>query len=102
MEDRNNDKAKVEIAMQSCFNKKDKKLKGNWSVKSKGNFQNFGGRKSQNSIGSTCKKGESSWNKNGSQGNCGGEKKIFGKSKSNCFNCQRFGHFARYCNLNKK
>lgn len=42
MEERNIDKEKTEIALQARLNKKDKRLKGKWPVKSKGNFQNFG------------------------------------------------------------
>lgn len=59
---------KVEIALQARVNEKDKKAKGKWPMKSKGNFQNFGERKSQNFKNWTCQKGESSDNKNGGQG----------------------------------
>lgn len=46
MDERNCDKAKAEIALQACFNGKDKKSKGKQPMKSKGNFQNFGERES--------------------------------------------------------
>lgn len=38
MKERNNDKAMMEIALQSRFNKKDKRSKGKWLMKSKWNF----------------------------------------------------------------
>ncbi|XP_050897535.1 uncharacterized protein LOC127104393 [Lathyrus oleraceus] len=41
MEERNNDKAKAEVALQTRFNEKDKRLKEKWHMKSKGHFQNF-------------------------------------------------------------
>lgn len=50
-------------------------------MKSKGNFQNFGGREFQNFKNSTCQMGESSYNKNGGHGNFRGEEKRFEKSK---------------------
>lgn len=59
MEERNNDKTKAEIASQARFNEKDKRLKGKWPMKSKGNFHNFGGKESQNSKNLTFQKGES-------------------------------------------
>lgn len=43
MEERNNDKAEVEIALQTRFNENDKRSKGKWPMKSKGNFRNFYG-----------------------------------------------------------
>ncbi|XP_058733125.1 uncharacterized protein LOC131604719 [Vicia villosa] len=64
--------------------------------------ENFGGRESQNSKNSTCEKGESSCNKNGGQGNFKGERRRIDKSKMQCFVCQKFGHFSRECNVNKK
>lgn len=71
-------------------------------MKSKGNFQSFVGRESQNSKSSTCQRGESSYNKHGGQGNFRGERKRFNKSKEKCCKCQRFDHFAKECNANKK
>ncbi|XP_058733984.1 uncharacterized protein LOC131605670 [Vicia villosa] len=50
MDERSNDKAKEEVALQARFNEKSKKSKGKWLVKNKGNFQKFGGKDSQNSI----------------------------------------------------
>ena len=38
MEERNYDKAKAELSLQAHFNKKDKRSKGKWPMKSKGNF----------------------------------------------------------------
>lgn len=69
MEDRNNEKAKAEIALQVRFNEKDKRSKGIWSLKNKGNSHNFGGKESQNSKNSMGQRGESSYNKHGSHGN---------------------------------
>lgn len=66
MEDGNNDKAKAEIALQTRFNEKDKRSKGKWLTKSKGNFHNFDGRESQSSKNSTYQRGASSCNKDGS------------------------------------
>lgn len=48
MKEWNNDKAKAKIALQARFNEKDKRAKGKWPMKNKGNFQNFGGKESQN------------------------------------------------------
>lgn len=59
----------MEISLQAYFNEKDKRSKEKWLVESKGNFYNFGGRESQSSNNSTCQRGESSYNKNGGQGN---------------------------------
>lgn len=53
MKERNNVKEKTEIALQARFNEKDKRSKGKWFMKSKGNFSNIGGRESQNSKNST-------------------------------------------------
>lgn len=71
-------------------------------MKSRGNFQNFGGRKFQNSKNSNCQKGGSSCNKNGGQANFRGERKMIDKSKMQYFVCQKFDYFARECNANKK
>ncbi|XP_050890122.1 uncharacterized protein LOC127095484 [Lathyrus oleraceus] len=102
MEERNSDKENEDIALQARFNKKDKRLKGKWHVKSKGNFHNFGGREYQNSKNSTCRRGDRRCNKNGGQGNFRGEKKRFDKSNEYCFKYKRFNHFAKDCNANKK
>ncbi|XP_050914845.1 uncharacterized protein LOC127129761 [Lathyrus oleraceus] len=102
MEERNFDKEKAEIALQARFNENDKRSKEKWSVKSKENFHNFGGRESQNSKNSTCQKGESSCNKISGQGNFRGENKRLDKSNEQWFRCQRFSHFAKEFNANKK
>lgn len=102
MEDKNNGKAKAQITSQARFNEKDKRSKGKWTVKSKGNFHNFGGKESQSSKNLTCQRGESTCNINGRQGNFRVEKKSFDKSNERCFKCQRFDHFTRECNKNKK
>ncbi|XP_050878162.1 uncharacterized protein LOC127081981 [Lathyrus oleraceus] len=102
MEERNNDKAKVEIALQACFNEKDKRSKEKRPMKSKGNIRNFGGRESQYSKNSTYQRGESNCKKNSGQDNFRGEKKRFDKSKKQCYKCQRFSYFAKECNENKK
>lgn len=102
MDERNNDKEKEEIALQSHLNDKHKRSKGKWTMKSKWNFQNFGGRKSQNTKNSTCQRYESTCNKNGGQGNFRGEKKRINKSNEQCFKCQKFSHFSRECNANNK
>lgn len=49
MEERNNDKAKMEIALQARFNEKDKKSKENGPSRVKGISHNFDGRESQSS-----------------------------------------------------
>lgn len=41
MGERNSNKAKVEISLQALFNDKDKRSKGKWTMKSKGNFSEF-------------------------------------------------------------
>ena len=41
MDERSNEKAKVETALQARFNEKNKKSKGKWPMKSKGNFLEF-------------------------------------------------------------
>lgn len=102
MKERNSDKAKAEIALQARFNEKDKRSKKNGSSRVNEIFQNFGEREPQNSKNSTCQMGESNYNNNGGQGNFRDEKKRFDKSKERCCNCQRFGHFAKECNANKK
>lgn len=98
----NYDKKKAEIALQACFNEKDKRLKEKWPLKSKGNFHNFGGRESQNSKILTCQRGDSNCNKNDGQGNFRGERGGIYKSKMQCFVCQKFVHFTREYNANKK
>lgn len=50
----------------------------------------------------TYQRGESSCNKNGGKRNFRGEKKRFDKSKKQCSRRQRFGHFEKECNENKK
>ncbi|XP_050910027.1 uncharacterized protein LOC127123893 [Lathyrus oleraceus] len=102
MQERNSNKEEAEIALQASFNEKNKRLKGKCSMKSKGNFHNFGGRESQSSNNSTCQRGESSYKKHGGQGNFIGERKRFYKSKEQCYKCQCFGHFSKECNANKK
>lgn len=44
MRERKCDKINAEIILQARLNVKEKKSKEKWSMKSKGNFQNFGGR----------------------------------------------------------
>lgn len=76
-------------------------------MKSRGNFQNFDEGESQNSKNSTCQKGENSGNRNGGQGNFrdintrGIGRGTSDKSNVQCFNCQRFSHFASECKENK-
>lgn len=54
MEEKNGDKAKAKITLQARFIERNKKAKGKWPMnKDRGNFQNFGGRESQNSKNST-------------------------------------------------
>lgn len=63
MEDRNVNKAKDEVALLAHFIGKDEKVKGKWSMnRGGGNYQNDGGRESQNSRISTSQKGESNCN----------------------------------------
>lgn len=102
MEERNCDKEMAKITLQDPFNEKEKKSKGKWPMKSKGSFQNFGGKESQNSKYSTCQKGNSNYDKNDGQGNFIGDRKRIDKSNMQCFICQRFSHFAREWNANKK
>ncbi|XP_073221582.1 uncharacterized protein [Cicer arietinum] len=59
MDERGNDKAKAEVALQARFNEKNKKSKGKWPSRGKKNFQNFDGKESQNSRkGEGSSKGE--------------------------------------------
>lgn len=63
MEERNVDKTKVEIALQTRLNERGKKEKGKWPTsKGRGNFQNFDGREIQSSKNSTFQKGENNGN----------------------------------------
>ncbi|XP_050920494.1 uncharacterized protein LOC127138138 [Lathyrus oleraceus] len=82
MEGRNNNKAKTVISWQAQFNEKDKRLKGKWHMKSKGNFQKIYGRKSQSSKNSTFQRGERSCKKNDGQDNFRGEKRGLIKVRS--------------------
>lgn len=63
MKEINSNKPNAEIALQARLNEKNKRSKGKWLIKSKGNFHNFGGRESQNSKNSTCQWAESNCNK---------------------------------------
>lgn len=51
------------------------------ALEEQGNFQNFGGKESQNLKNSMSQRGESSYNKHGGHGNFRGERKIFDKRK---------------------
>jgi hypothetical protein len=94
MDERGNDKAKAEVALQARLNEKNKRSKGKWSSRSKKNFQNFGGKDPQNSKGL---KGEGS-SKEGNQS----AYKPLDKSSMKCYNCQRFRHFSRECRSKRK
>ncbi|XP_050914572.1 uncharacterized protein LOC127129430 [Lathyrus oleraceus] len=94
MDERGNDKAKAEVALQARLNEKNKRSKGKWSSRSKKNFQNFGGKDPQNSKGL---KGEGS-SKEDNQS----DYKPLDKSSMKCYNCQRFGDFLRECRSKRK
>ncbi|XP_050877523.1 uncharacterized protein LOC127081294 [Lathyrus oleraceus] len=93
LDERGADKVKVEIALQACFNEKNKRSKGKFAARGKSNFQNFGTNDLQNSKHSTSEKGEYSSKDNG---HSNGFKKR-DVSKVQCYKCRKFGHFANSC-----
>jgi hypothetical protein len=99
MDERNSDKTKKEVALQAQQSSKDKKGKGKWT----GN-KNKGGNSQETSSSSSKNNsnngGKGSYHANqksgGNNGGKGGKKK-FDKRNVQCYNCQKFGHFADEC-----
>ncbi|GAU24662.1 hypothetical protein TSUD_322700 [Trifolium subterraneum] len=89
------EKGKNEVALQAQSNN-DKKGKGKWSGnRGRGGYQNAGAKDNQETSNSNQKTG----GRGGFNGNRGGRGgyKGFDKSNIQCYNCQKFGHFADEC-----
>jgi hypothetical protein len=99
MDERNSDKSKKEVALQAQQSNKDKKGKGKWnSNKNKGGNSQEPSSSSSKNNGNNGGKGSYYANQKsgGYNGGKGGKKK-FDKRNVQCYNCQKFGHFADEC-----
>ncbi|GAU31071.1 hypothetical protein TSUD_322080 [Trifolium subterraneum] len=92
------EKGKNEVALQAQINN-GKKGKGKWSGnRGRGGYQNAGAKDNQETSNSNQKTGGRG-GFNGNRGGRGGRGGYKGFEKSNiqCYNCQKFGHFADEC-----
>jgi hypothetical protein len=93
------EKGKNEIALQAQSNNV-KKGKGNWSGNiGRGGYQNTSAKDNQETSNPNQKtggRGGFNGNNRGVRGGRGGYKG-FDKSNIQCYNCQKFGHFADEC-----
>ncbi|GAU24898.1 hypothetical protein TSUD_116230 [Trifolium subterraneum] len=95
------EKGKNEVALQAQSNN-GKKCKGKWfGNKGRGGYQNAGAKDNQETSNSNQKtggRGGFNGNRGGKGGRGGrGGYKGFDKSNIQCYNCQKFGHFAYEC-----
>ncbi|WJX18783.1 hypothetical protein P8452_08547 [Trifolium repens] len=99
MNKRNSDKSKSEVALQVQQNSKDKKGKGKWAGnKNKGgNSQDTSNSNPKNNSNNGGKGSYYANQKNGGNNGGKGGKKKFDKRNVQCYNCQKFGHFADEC-----
>ncbi|GAU30981.1 hypothetical protein TSUD_104950 [Trifolium subterraneum] len=109
MNERAAGKAKAEVALQAQPNK-GKKNKGKWNGnKGRGGYNNNGAKNSQGESSNTQKSNNNHGNSRGGYNNRGrggrggrGGYKGFDKSNIQCYNCQKYGHFADECYGEKK
>ncbi|GAU36961.1 hypothetical protein TSUD_57390 [Trifolium subterraneum] len=106
MNERAAGKAKAEVALQAQPNK-GKKNKGKWKGnKGRGGYNNNGAKNSQGDSSNTQKSNNNHGNSRGGYNNSGrggrGGYKGFDKSNIQCYNCQKYGHFADECYGEKK
>jgi hypothetical protein len=99
MNERNSDKSKNEVALQAQQSSKDKKGKGKWAGnKNKGgNSQDTSNSNPKNNSNNGGKGSYYANQKNGGNNGGKGGKKKFDKRNVQCYNCQKFGHFADEC-----
>ncbi|KAK2435242.1 hypothetical protein QL285_020317 [Trifolium repens] len=99
MDERNSDKTKKEVALQAQQSSKDKKGKGKWTGnKNKGgSSQDTSSSSSKNNSNNGGKGSYHANQKNGGNNGGKGGKKKFDKRNVQCYNCQKFGHFADEC-----
>ncbi|GAU23070.1 hypothetical protein TSUD_183690 [Trifolium subterraneum] len=106
MNERAAGKAKAEVTLQAQPNK-EKKNKGKWNGnKGKGGYNNNGAKNSQDESSNSQKFNNNHGNSRGGYNNRGrggrGGYKGFDKSNIQCYNCQKYGHFADECYGEKK
>jgi len=111
MNERVSEKSKTEVALQAQ-SVKDKKEKGKWNGnRGRANHRNSNGRFGDQGSTSNNQRGDGSGSSNGGSngyskggGNSRGRggKKKFNRSNVQCYNCQKFGHFADQCYATKK
>jgi len=93
------EKAKEEQALQAQMSNMGHSSRGRWKKNNSSGRFSKGGRSANQDLASSEGKSESSdkTNKDGFSGRGRGGKKVQDLRKIQCYNCEKWGHYATYC-----